>query len=186
MSPELINAVTSVGTLLLLAATVIAAIVQLRHLRAGNELAAALAIERDFRRSELQGALSHVQSRLAAQLEEPAYRARLGAPGYLDPREYPEMLLCNWFDRVGSLIRGGFLNESMFLTSFDRLVMYYWELLAPLIAVLRRTRGAGEYAGFEFLAFRAQARHAERRAHARPASTPHAVADPWLEHDTNA
>jgi len=182
---ELINAMAGVGTLLLLAATAFAGIVQLRHMRAGNELAAALAIERDFHTPELQAALRYVQDQLPARMEEPEYRAQLGLPGYVDQRSHPEMILCNWFNRTGALIRAGFLKEELFLDSFGRLVTYYWQLLAPVIGVLRRTRGPGQYAGFEFLAYRAQLRQTQRRVGRSPRGAPRIpVADPWLEEDT--
>jgi hypothetical protein len=183
MSLALLNAVAGVGTLVLLAATAAAGLVQLRHMRASNELAALLEIERDFRSAELHTALRDVQRDLARKLEDPAYRARLGAPGYLDPRQHPEMTVCNWFDRAGALVRAGYVSERLFLTSFGRLVTYYWQVLEPAVAVLRRTRGSGQYANFEYLAYLIQAR-ARTRGVAGTGSAPRtAVADPWLEAD---
>lgn len=184
MTLELINAAAAVGTLLLLATTVTAGLIQLRHMRAGNELAAALAIERDFRSPGVQAALSYVQSELPARIETSDYRAELETPGYIDPRRHPEMILCNWFNRTGALIRSGFLKESLFLESYARLVTYYWQLLGPVIAVLRRTRGPSQYASFEFLAYRAQAWTASKQSpRTKRAAAAPTIADPWLEED---
>jgi hypothetical protein len=182
---DLINAVTALGTLVLLAATAIAGFIQLRHMRAGNELAAAQAIERDFRAPELQAALTYVQHEFAARIADAAYRCELAAPGYVDPRAHPEMLLCNWFNRTGTLVADGLLKEDLFMDSFGRLVIYYWELLVPAIAVLRRARGANQYAGFEYLVYRA-GRRARRRPAPGPASASAAIRDPWLEEDRPA
>ncbi len=181
VSLALLNAIAGVGTLLLLAATAAAGLVQLRHMRASNELAALLEIERDFRSPELHAALRDVQRDLARQLDDPGYRARLSAPGYLDPRQHPEMTVCNWFDRVGALVRAGYVSERLFLASFGRLVTYYWSVLEPAIAVLRRTRGPGQYANFEYLAYVVRARARPRRA--TRSATRRPVADPWLEED---
>lgn len=164
MSLALLNAVAGVGTLVLLAATAAAGLVQLRHMRASNELAALLELERDFRSPDLHAALRDVQRDLARHLQDPAYRARLGAPGYLDPRLHPEMTVCNWFDRAGAFVRAGYLSETLFFGSFGRLVTYYWNMLEPAIAVLRRTRGSSQYANFEYLAYRVMARIPTRRA----------------------
>jgi hypothetical protein len=187
LSPALLNTLVSVLTVVLLAASGLAAFVQLRHMRAGNELAAVLAIERDFRRTELQAALRYVQNELPAKMEEVAYRSELGLPGYVDARTHPEMILCNWFDRTGALVRRGFVKEDLIFHSFGRLIAYYWDLLAPVVAVLRRTRGVGQYAGFEYLAYRARLRQSKRgNAYhpGRPAPAP--IADPWLEEDRRA
>lgn len=184
MSLDLINAVAGIGTLVLLAATVSAGIIQLRHMRAGNELAALLAIERDFQSPEVQDALRYVQAELPGRLERADYRAELGAPGYIDARRHPEMILCNWFDRTGALVRAGFIHEELFLDSFGRLVTYFWKLLVPLVAVLRRTRGPGQYASFEYLAARAAARTTGTRVRRYPRGAARlAVADPWLDDD---
>jgi hypothetical protein len=166
MTLELINAIAAGGTLILLAATIFAGIKQLAHMRASNELVAAQAIERDFRLPAIQAALRYVQAELPARIADPRYRAELSAIGYIDPQAHPEMLLCNWFNRTGVLVRDGLLKEELFFDTFGRLVTYYWDLLMPVIAVLRRTRGPSQYAGFEFLAYRAR-RHMP--ANAEPA-----------------
>ncbi len=153
---DAVNAVAAFVTLMLLALTTIAALVQLRHLRASNDLAAVLAIERDFRSPQIQSALVYAQHQLPGRMEDPAYRRELGTPGYVDPQAHPEMTLCNWFNRTGALVRAGLVKEELFLDSFARLVVYYWQVLGPVVAVFRRARGAGQYAGFEYLAYRAE------------------------------
>ena len=182
MTLAAVNAIASVVTLVIFGASVLAAIVQLRHLRAANELEAVLAVEHDFRSPELQAALNYVATRLPDRLRDEAYRLELSGRGYVDPGAHPEMALCNWFNRAGTLVQHGFIKEELFLDSFGRLVAYYWQQLGPVVALLRRSRGAGQYQGFEFLAYRAQVRgrnHAARSSRARRAP----LADPWLAVD---
>jgi hypothetical protein len=93
------------------------------------------------------------------------------------------MIVCNWFNRTGTLVRSGFVKEELLLTSSGRLITYYWELLAPVIAVLRRTRGPSQYAGFEYLAYRAATRAQRRTRRSRPSAQRLTIADPWLEED---
>jgi hypothetical protein len=179
MSLDALNAAAAFATVVLLGLTAIAAIIQLRHLRASNELAAVLAIERDFRSPEIQSALVYVQRELAQRMEDPAYRSGLTAPGYVDEFAHPELVLCNWFNRTGSLVRAGLLKEDLFLNSFGRLVVYYWQLLGPVVAVFRRTRGDGQYAAFEFLAYRAGVRLRARRSGRGPATPQAPLTNPW-------
>jgi hypothetical protein len=166
VTPALLNALASIGALVFMSATTAATLIQLRHMRAANALSALLAIERDFRAAAIQHALAYVAAQLPQRLDDPDYRALLAKPGYIAPARHPEMLLCNWFNRTGVLVRDGLLKEELFFDTFGRLVTYYWDLLMPVIAVLRRTRGPSQYAGFEFLAYRAR-RHMP--ANAEPA-----------------
>jgi hypothetical protein len=174
---DIVNAAAALITLVLLGVTTAAALVQLEHLRDKNDLDAVLSVERDFRTPAIQAALLDAQNELPHRMEEPAYRAQLSAPGYLDPRQHPEMTLCNWFNRTGTLVRAGFLSEALFFDSFGRLVIYYWDLLAPVIAVLRRSRGDGQYNAFEFLAFRAR-RHRLGRKNRRRRHSVFPVTEP--------
>jgi hypothetical protein len=95
MSPEWLGALAEAGTFVVICASVIAALIQLRHISTGNQLQALLSLERDFRAPELQAALSYVQERLPERLEDPAYRRQLEAIGFIDPQLHPEMVVCN-------------------------------------------------------------------------------------------
>ncbi len=179
---DVITTVCNIGTLAVLVAGALAAVIQMRHVRAGNELQAVLAIERGFAESELQVAFLYVQNELPQHITRSAYRRELVARGFIDARAHPEMAVCNWFNDIGTMIAGGFINEDVFFASFARLVHYYWQLLVPVIALLRRERGDDQYANFEFLAYRAQRWLARRvteprtaRAHRMP------IHDPWSE-----
>jgi hypothetical protein len=184
MTLEFITALSNVATLVILLGGSIAAFVQLRHVRTGNELQAVLEAERRFAEPELQSALLYVQDALPAKLAQPAYRTELAARGYVDPRAHPEMAVCNWFNDMGAMVAGGVLNEEVFFDSFGRLVEYYWRLLSPTIALLRRERGVGQYASFEFLAFRAQRWRERNRGGSYPAGLPRMlVLDPWAHTD---
>lgn len=180
MSPEAITAWATVGTTFVIGASAFAALIQLRHMRAGNQLEALLSLERDFRAPELQSALRYVQERLAERMEDPQYRAELATIGFIDTQAHPELIVCNWFNEIGALLKHGLVTEATFMDLFARLIRYCWRLLEPVVAVMRRSRGAYQYHDFEFLAMRAEAwlarnphgifpRRAERRV----------LADPW-------
>lgn len=172
------------GAFLVIALSAMVAIIQLRHVRTGNQLQSLLSVERDFHAPELQEALRYCQEELPARLRDPAYRAQLAAIGFIDIRRHPEMVACNWFNQVGTLVKYELVSEDAFLDLFGRLVDHYWRLLEPAIAVLRRLRGPSQYESFEYLAMRSQQ---WRRRHAQglyPRNAPRMpVRDPWAEHD---
>ncbi|HXO16705.1 MAG TPA: hypothetical protein VN909_00910, partial [Candidatus Dormibacteraeota bacterium] len=145
------------GTLVVILGSVVAALIQLRHIRAGNQLQALLSLERDFRAPELQAALSYVQDQLAQRLDDRAYRRELESIGFIDPALHPEMTACNWLNEMGTLVKRGLVSEDTFMDLFARLIVHCWRQVSPAIAIMRRTRGAAQYHDFEYLAARAAA-----------------------------
>jgi hypothetical protein len=187
MSLDLWSTIADIGTFFVIAATAFAAFVQLRHLRSNNELQAFLAVERDFHSAELQRAFEFVQTNLQARMGDAAFRQELAAIGFIDAQKHPEMEVCNWFDKVGMLVKAGFVHEEVFFAMFGRLVDYYWNVLAPTIAVLRRKRGPMQYESFEYIAMRAKRWRAAHPNGNYPARTPRAtLVDNWLAMDSTA
>jgi hypothetical protein len=137
-----------------------AAVRQLRHYRDANQLQAILAVVQDFKSPALQAALRFVQVDLPGRMQSPAYRADLTRVGFVDAETHPEMVACNWFNEMGTLLKNRLVDETTFLDLFHRLTTYYWNLLAPTIALLRLNRGDWQYENFEYLAVAAQRWHA--------------------------
>jgi hypothetical protein len=156
-SAATLSAFAETGTFVVIVASVGAALIQLRHIRAGNQLQALLALEHDFRAPDLQAALTYVQERLPARLEDPAYRRELDRIGYVDPAIHPEMIACNWLNEMGTLVKRGLVSEDTFMDLFARLIVHVWRQVAPAIAIMRRKRGQAQYHDFEYLATRATA-----------------------------
>jgi hypothetical protein len=152
-----VSAWAEVGTDIIILASVAAGLVQLRHIRAGNQLQALLSLEHDFRAPELQAALTYVQEQLPQRLEDPAYRRELERIGFVDPETHPEMIACNWLNEMGTLLKRGLVSEDTFMDLFARLIVHCWRQVAPAIAIMRRTRGQAQYHDFEYIAMRASA-----------------------------
>jgi hypothetical protein len=154
MTAEWVTALATLGTFVVIGASAVAAVRQLRHMQAANQLQGILALEEHFRDPDLQAALTYVQSTLPSKLQDPHYRDELERRGYIDSSLHPELLLCNWFNKMGLLVKHRIVSEAAFMDLFARLIVYYWDALAPAIALMRRSRGQGEYHDFEFLALR--------------------------------
>ena len=182
---QVATAVAQVGTFVVVGGSVIAALVQLRHMRSGNQLQALLSLERDFRGPQLQAALTYVQEHLPQRLEDPAYRRDLDQLGFIDPEVHPEMVACNWLNEMGTLVKRNLVSEGTFMDLFGRLIVHCWKHLSPAIAIMRRKRGQAQYHDFEYLAVRAAAWLQRNPQGTAPRPFARAeVADPWLAIDT--
>ncbi len=157
VNPELLNFWAEIGADVVICGSVIAGLIQLRHIRAGNQLQALLSLEHDFRAPELQSALTYVQEQLPQRLEEPAYRKELESIGFIDPVLHPEMVACNWLNEMGTLLKRGLVSEDTFMDLFARLIVHCWRQVSPAIAIMRRKRGEAQYHDFEYLGLRATA-----------------------------
>lgn len=184
MNPEVLTAYSTLGTVVVIGASAIAALVQLRHMRASNQLEAILSLEKDFRSPEVQAALHYVQETLEQRLEDPEYRKDLSAIGYISVERHPELVACNWFTQMGTFLKHSLISEDTFMDLFARLIRYYWKALSPVVAVMRRSRGPGQYDEFEYLALRAIAwldRHPQGLFPRSMERTQ--LEDPWLDTD---
>lgn len=153
---ETVNTLASVATFLVIGASAIAALIQLRHLRANNQLGALLSLEHEFHTEALQNSFRFVQAEFGIRLRDRAFREQLERIGFIDSRAHPEMDVLNWFNEMGTLLKNGLVEETAFMELFGRLAVQYWEMLAPAIAILRRRRGNAQFHNFEYLAIRAR------------------------------
>lgn len=184
MSPESLTAFATLGTVVVIGASAVAALIQLRHMRASNELEALLALQKDFQSPPIQASLHYVQEQLPHEMQEEGYRDELAAIGFISVERHPELLACNWFTQMGTFLKHGLISESTVMDLYARLIRYYWNALAPTIAIMRRKRGDGQYSEFEYLALRASG----WLEHHVDGVLPHSITrsplpDPWRETD---
>jgi hypothetical protein len=184
MTAEMLTALATFLTVIVIGASAIAALIQLRHMRGSNELEAVLALQHDFQTPDMQAALQYVQQQLPEKLEDDIYRRELAAIGYISIERHPELRVCNWFAQMGTFLKHGLISESTLMDLYARLVRYYWTALAPAVAIMRRKRGDGQYSEFEYLALRANVWLAQYNGGAFPRGTARpALPDPWRSID---
>lgn len=182
MNANDISAYANLATVAIISGSAIVAVVHMSHVRRSNELQAVLSLQQDFKSPELQAALHYVQSTLAERLQNAQYREELAAIGFVSVERHPELVACNWFAQMGTFLKHGLITESTLMDLYARLIRYYWRALSPAIAVMRRSRGQGQYSDFEFLALRAQAWLQRNDSGVMPhASTRGELPDPWRE-----
>lgn len=149
MPLELVNTIATVGTFVVIAATAVAAVIQLRHIRHGNQLQTIMAL-RTLRESDaIDDAFTFVADDLAKRLEDPAYRAELETPHPPDRTVHKELILWDYFEHVGSYIKFGLIDSELYLDYANP--ERYWKLSVPALAIYRRKRGQQAYENFEYL-----------------------------------
>jgi len=184
MSVDLVSTLAAVGTFVVIGATAVAAVIQLRHMRASNQLGALLALEREFHGEDLQESFRFVQRELVYKLKDQAYRAELERIGFIDTRSHMEVNVLNWFNELGTLLKNGLVEETAFMDLFSRLAVQYWEILSPALAIVRRRRGSGQYHSFEYLAIRARKWLSDHPEGAFPKGMSRIpLLDEWLDED---
>lgn len=161
MSLELINTLGTVTTVVIVAATAIAALVQLRHLRTGNQINAMLSIAENSIGDAFRAALHLANKRLPTALEDRVFRDYSVALVHdatppevsLDCVEIRRaaMLVGNTCEYLGILVKNGTVDKGLFLDQYCRIIIGAWNRLEALTALHRESVGAQSWETFEYL-----------------------------------
>ena len=186
MNLEMVNTVASVGTLLVIAATAVAALVQLRHARSSNQIVALTECREVLESEAFANALRFVERRLPELLKDPATRARLMvAPVDEDLRAVN--VVGNFFESMGSFVKHDIIDKEIACDLWSGIVVSAWDSLVPVLAIYRRVAAPALWENFEYLAATMQAWNAMHPEGGYPASLPHLpVVDVWKNADEAA
>jgi hypothetical protein len=186
MSLEIMSTAAAIGTFIVIAATAITAVVQLRHLRAQNQLTGLLTVlsrVEDPQFNEwVDGAREIVQSRLP----DPAYRRAI-LDGTYERKNNPWLNLANSYDWVGSLVKHNLIPEESLLDVYSGRVTQAWGIIESLVPLVRRRGGPGVWENFEYLVVSARKWNAQHADGAYPKGVPRLQIDiTWPELAQNA
>ena len=163
MSLELWNTFATFGTFVVIAATAIAGLIQLRHLSAGNQINALLSIGEEFKGQAYGNAWYLVNAKLEQALEDRAFRDYVIAlqrgltPPDVDP-QYVELhratlLVGNTHEDLGVLVKNGIVDKDLFFDRYTSLIDRAWKRLEIFTALLRGAAGSQTpWENFEYLA----------------------------------
>jgi hypothetical protein len=151
MSLEAWSTVASFCTLVVIAATAIAALLQLRHTRSSNQIVAVTEMRETIESERFRQARRFVIERLPKFLEDPAERNKLRAKIF--PSELDAVRdVGNFFETMGAFVKLGIVDEALVTDLWDGIVFGYWKQLEP-VTMIRRAAGApGIWSNFEYLA----------------------------------
>jgi hypothetical protein len=160
MSLELVNTFATLATFVVIAATAIAAIVQLRHARRSNQIAALNELRASFATAELMDAESFVLRELPEKLKDPAFRHQADVvsarTGEVRALILKALEVGNFYESMGVFVKNGLVDRALVLQGYDDVVINAWDSLAPALAIFRRRRGNGLWENFEYLTVLAQ------------------------------
>ncbi len=155
MSLEIVNTIASVGTFVVIGATAIAAVVQLRHMRANNQLEGLLDVLARVEDETFNKWLTDTRRELPLLMADPAYVQSV-IDNQFD-RSVAWLQLGNQYERVGSLLKYRLIPEEPFLDVYCGRAMDAWDLMLPMISLLRSCRGGSIWENFEYMYVRAKA-----------------------------
>lgn len=188
MSQETLGTAAAIGTFVVIAATAIAAVVQLRHLRAANQVASVRVLLEEYEGAELRDAFHFVRAELAGRLEDPVFREEL-RNGVTDRLTHPEVTICNFFDKWGAHYREGAIERRAFMRQMAGVTVSFWKRLEPAVALMAYTTGGVNTAfeAFEYLTVEARSWIARHPHGDYPQGKSRiSLIDPWLQIDRGA
>ena len=123
MSLELVNTIATLTTATVIGATAIAALVQLKHLRAANQITALLAVQNELDSPDYRDADIMVRKELTPLLEDAEFcrfemaMSRRMPQANIDERylkvRNAANLIGNTFENIGSIVKNGILDERL-------------------------------------------------------------------------
>ncbi len=149
MSPEWVGAASSLITLFVIGVTAYAAMRQMAHLRAGNQVAALLPLTEKYQTPEIQQSLDYAIGKLKTDLQDPEIRAGVAARPASGPARQAQNIF-NFYESVGALVCAHALDLQLVLRYFT-LPSEMWEFGGDYIALARSTRGDEVFENFEAL-----------------------------------
>ena len=155
MTPEYVGIILSAATLVVIAATATAAIVQLRHLRASNQLSALLEILNQWNQPAFQEAYTYFAHEFPKRLQDAEYVARV-VGGDIDRGTHPELLIMDFWEQVGAYAKAGLVDESILLDIIASQVSRAYRTAQPMIEAIRSVGGPSAMENFEYLAVKAK------------------------------
>ena len=150
MSPEWLTAIGTVGTFLVIAASAIAALLQLRHMRSGNQIAAYNECREVMDSPEFRTALHFIRSVLSERLKDPQVCEEIVRSGLAE--EYGGVrLVANLLENMGLFVRNGMMDERIACGLWSGIATTSWNSLLPLIREIRAQVDPGVWTNFEYL-----------------------------------
>lgn len=162
MNLEVINTIAALVTVSIVAATAIAALIQLRHLRAANQIHALLAAGEKLDSREFTDALAIMNGGLEAALANPEFREyeiaiRRRLPPPKVEKQWADMhyaciLVGNTFELMGSMVKSGIVDQRLLVDQYCGVALGAWKRLADFTAFGREAGDPNGWEYFEYLA----------------------------------
>ena len=157
-----LNAIAPTVTAVVIAATAVAALVQLRHMRAANHIGAMWSVHEMFSDPGYISARRYLRTHLARLAADPGFKAFatmeiLGHPPANPPDEYvtainAATLIANTHEMLGNMIIQGLINRDVMLRGYAWVIDGTWRMMEGYVKILRAAEGGdGLFEDFEYM-----------------------------------
>lgn len=150
MSAEWVTAIATAGTFLVIAASAVAALLQLRHTRGSNQIVALTECRETLESDDFQNARAFLHEQLPHILADPEVHQKLVAR-YFPAEVRPAINVANFFESMGAFVRFNIIDRRIACDLWCGVVLSSWRALAPFIGIVR-TYNDGVWENFEYLA----------------------------------
>jgi hypothetical protein len=151
MSAEWVTAIATAGTFVVIAASAVAALIQLRHMRGSNQIAALTECRETLESPAFNAARRFVLYELPRRLADPVrWREATQTPFIGEYEVIPTV--ANFFETMGLFVKYRIIDERIACDAWSGVVLGSWQALLPIVTYLRATVGPELWNNFEYLA----------------------------------
>jgi hypothetical protein len=176
MSFEVWSIAASIGTFVVITATAVAALVQLRHARSNNQIAAIMSMRETLESEKFTLARHFVVEQLPKLIADPAGRSMLG--GEMFPAELEQArFVGNFFELMGTFVKLDIIDRTITCTLWDDIVFALWKKLEPVAIIRRKVGYSGLWGDFEYLAVLCERSLSKRQGDYYPRGRPRMTID---------
>lgn len=154
MSAEWVTAVGTIGTFVVIAASAIAALLQLRHLRGSNQIVALTECREKMESAEFRRAQRFVSYELPQRLADPQECLLIAQSQSQFEGEYQDIdTVANFFENLGSFVKNRIIDQQIACDLLSYVVMRNWNALLPVTTYVRADLNEpAMWENFEYLA----------------------------------
>ena len=134
---------------MVIAATAVVAVIQLRHMRSSNQIAAAMRIHDVVESEEFQAARRFIRDDLAERLKDPEFRRAFGVTANKDSR--PVILVGNYYEEIGIFVKYGLVDENIACEMWANEIVLDWQRMSPVIALVQQRGLPFAWHNFEYM-----------------------------------
>lgn len=154
MTPEWVGAISSLVTMVVIMGSVLAAIVQLRHMRSSNQILALTELRETIEHPAFQLKIREIHGNFAERLNEREFLQKVAKSPRLNglPEFEAALIVGNFFENAGCLVKNRIIDATIFCDLWGANVVGSWDALAPFVFARRIKAGPALYENFEYLA----------------------------------
>lgn len=154
MSAEWVTAVGTVGTFLVITASAIAALVQIRHMRGSNQIVALTECRETLESPDFREAQRFVSYELPKRLSDPQEVLRIAQPQSQFEGEYQAIdTVANFFENLGIFVKNHIIEADLACDMWAYILLRNWNALVPIVTFVRQDlKEPRIWENFEYLA----------------------------------